>query len=146
MQDQVPAPAPRVNPKKEPDQEPVGRRTRSQYKTKEQPVAKRMRSQLKQALTVTPAQVAQRKSPKGLLALWCTPETSLDHLAMPVLDPDTGNTIEYRQLRRHSKYKKLWEKSYCNKLGHICQGIGKVNNGPKKQCNARIETFKVISY
>ena len=33
MQDKVPAPAPRVNPKKEPDQEPVGCRTRSQYQT-----------------------------------------------------------------------------------------------------------------
>ena len=89
MQDQVPAPAPRVNPKKDIDQEPVVRRTRSQYQTSEQPIARRTQSQLKQALTVTQAQAAQQKYPKELLALWCTPETSLDHLAMPVLDPNT---------------------------------------------------------
>ena len=94
--DQVPAPAPRVNPKKEPDQEPVGRRTRSQYQTTEQTIAKRTQSQLHQALTVTPAQAAQRKFSKELLALWCTPEISLDHLAMPVLSncagiPSTNN-------------------------------------------------------
>ena len=58
MQDQVPAPAPRVNPNKEPDQEPVGRRTLPQYQTTEQTIAKRTQSQLKQALTVTPAQAA----------------------------------------------------------------------------------------
>ena len=65
---------------------------------------------------------------------------------MPVLDPDTGNTMEYRQLRRHPKYKKLWEKSYYNELGRLCQGIGKGNNGRKKQRVARTETFKVIRY
>ena len=74
IQDQVPAPAPRVNPKKKPDQEPVGRCTRSQYQTTEHPTAKRTRSQLNQALTVTQAQAAQRKTPKESLALWCTPK------------------------------------------------------------------------
>ena len=107
MQDQVPASAPRVNPKKEPYQEPVGRRTRSQYQTTDQPTAKCTQLQLKQDLTVTPEQASQRKFPRELLALWCTQEISLDYLAMPVLDPDTGNTMEYRQLRRYPKYKQL---------------------------------------
>ena len=65
---------------------------------------------------------------------------------MPVLDPDTGNTMDYLQLRWHPKYKELWEKSYCNELSRICQGIGTGNNGPKKQRVARTETFKVIRY
>ena len=65
---------------------------------------------------------------------------------MPVLDPDTGNTMEYRQLCRNTKYKELWDKSYCNKLSCLCQGIGKENNGPKKQRIAETETFKVIRY
>ena len=67
-------------------------------------------------------------------------------MAMPVLDPDTGHTTEYRQLRRHPKYKQLWENSYCNELGRICQGIGKVNNEPRKQRIAGTETFKVVRY
>ena len=74
------------------------------------------------------------------------PETSLDHMAMPVLDPDTGNTMEYRQLLRHTKYKKIWETSYCNELGRLCQGIGRGDNGPKKQRVTGTETFKVIRY
>ena len=65
---------------------------------------------------------------------------------MSVLDPDTGHTMEYRQLRRHPKYKQLWENSYCNELGRLCQGIGKGNKGPRKQCIAGTETFKVIRY
>ena len=40
---QVLAPAPRVNPKKEPNQEPVGCRTRSQCQTSDQHISKRMR-------------------------------------------------------------------------------------------------------
>ena len=65
---------------------------------------------------------------------------------MPVLDPDTGNTMEYPQLNRHSKYKHICETSYCNELGRLCQGIVREDNGPKKQCVAGTETFKVIRY
>ena len=101
-----------MDPKKEPHQEPVGRRTQSQGQTQDQPIAKRTRLQMKQALTVTPAQAAQRKFPSDLLALWCTQEALLDHMAMPVLNPDTGQTMEYRQLLQHPKYKQLWENSY----------------------------------
>ena len=60
-----------------------------------------MRVQLKQALSVTPSQAAQLIFPRGLLALWCMTVTSLEHIDMPVLDPDTGEKLEYRQLRRH---------------------------------------------
>ena len=67
-------------------------------------------------------------------------------MAMPVLNPDTGQTMEYCQLRQHPKYKQLWENSYCNELGRLCQVIGKVTQGPKKQRIAGTETFKVIRY
>ena len=121
VQDQVPAPAPRVTPNKEAIQEPVGRHTRSQYQRSDQHIARLMRSQLKQALSVTPAQSAELKLPRELLALWCMSETSLDHIDMPVLDPDNGDTMEYRQLRRHPNYRYIWETLYCNDLGHLCQ-------------------------
>ena len=65
---------------------------------------------------------------------------------MPVLEPDTGHTMEYRQLRRHPKYKQLWENSYCNELGQLYQGIGKGTNGTRRQHIAGTETFKVIRY
>ena len=67
-------------------------------------------------------------------------------MAMPVLNPDTGQTMEYRQLRQPPKYKQLWENSYCNELVRLCQGIGKGSQGPKKQRIARTETLKVIKY
>ena len=46
------------------------------------------------------------------------------NLALPVLDHDTGKTLEHRQLRRHPKYKEIWDTSYANELGRLCQGIG----------------------
>ena len=146
VQYQVPAPDPRVNPRKNPNQEPLGRRTRSKSQPLEQPISRRTRLQLKKAITVTPAQAAQLKPPNELLALWCTPETSLEHIDIPVLDPDTDNTMEYRQLHQHSNYRHIWETSYFNELGRLCQGIGRGDNGPKKQCVAGTETFKFIRY
>ena len=111
FQYQVPVPSPSVPPNNEATQEPVGQRTHSQSHLPEQPIARRMRSQLKQALSVTPSQAAQLKFPRELLALWCMPVTSMEHISMPVLDPDTGDTLEYRQLRRHPKYRNIWETS-----------------------------------
>ena len=121
IQDQVPAPDPMVTPNKEAIQEPVGRLTCSQSQLSEQPISRRTRSKLNQALSVTPEQAAQIKFPRELLALWFMPETSLDHIDMPVLDPDNGDTMEYRQLRRHPNYRYIWETLYCNDLGHLCQ-------------------------
>ena len=65
---------------------------------------------------------------------------------MPVFNPDTGETLEYRQLRCHPKYRCIWETSYCNELGRLCQGIGRGDNGPKKKCVAGTETLQVIMY
>ena len=55
------------------------------------PIALRTRSQLKKAITVTLSQAAQRYFPKALLALWATDVTDL---AVPVLDAETGQTLE----------------------------------------------------
>ena len=90
-----------------------------------------------------PSQAAQRYFPKALIALWATDVTDL---AVPVLDADTGQTLEYRQLRRNPKYKKIWEQSYCNELGRLCQGIGTGAMGPKKQHVAGTETFQAVRY
>ena len=34
-----------------------------------------------------------------------------------VLDHDTGETLEHRQLRHLPKYKAMWDKSYADKIG-----------------------------
>ena len=57
-----------------------------------------------------------------------------------------SHAAEYRQLRYHPKYQKIWEESYCNELGRLFQGIGTGDKGLKKQWVTGTETFKVIKY
>ena len=65
---------------------------------------------------------------------------------MPVLYPDTGDTLEYRQLCLHPKYRYIWETSYYNELGRLCQGIYRGDKWPKKKRVSGTETFQVIIY
>ena len=53
-----------------------------------------------------------------------TTSTTHQHHACPVLDRDTGQTLEHRQLRKDPKHKATWDQSYANELGRLCQGIG----------------------
>ncbi len=55
-------------------------------------------------------------------------------MALPVLDPKTGMTLEHKQLWRHPKYKHIWNTSYADELGRLCQGVGKDKKDPTKQC------------
>jgi hypothetical protein len=69
------------------------------------------------------------------------------HLANPVLDEETGETLEHRQLRRHPKYKKAWDASYSKELGRLCQGLGKET--AKKPSPTKVEgtdTFRPIYF
>eukprot|EP00804_Cyclotella_cryptica_P002577 CCRYP_010410-RA/>CCRYP_010410-RA protein AED:0.12 eAED:0.12 QI:0/0/0/0.5/0/0/2/0/1280 len=43
--------------------------------------------------------------------------------ALPVLDPETGQLLEYRQLLRHPKFKEAWNISAANEFGRLAQGI-----------------------
>lgn len=43
--------------------------------------------------------------------------------ANPVLDCDTGEIFEYRQLLHHPKYKEVWNRAAANKFGQLAQGI-----------------------
>ena len=65
---------------------------------------------------------------------------------MRVLDNETGESIEYIQLRRHLKYKKVWNISYSNELGWICQGVGSSTSGGKKQRVKGTDSFRVIKF
>ncbi len=44
--------------------------------------------------------------------------------ANTVLDHDTGELLEYRQLLRHPKHKAIWKKSAADEFGRLAQGIG----------------------
>ena len=74
------------------------------------------------------------------------PAAIFQYLALPVLDKETGKLLEYRQLRKDPRYAPIWNPSYANKLGRICQGFGKGTKGPKKQRVAGTDTFRVMHY
>ena len=152
------APAPRVASVRQPvlpvpqtvlpNSQPVATRTRSRLTPQApppEPVSHRTRSRAPAALTVNQIQASQRKYPKELLALWCTPLPP-DLAAMPVLDKETGKTLEFRQLRNHPKFKDTWNTSYCNELGRLCQGIGHGSAGPQLQRVKGTNTFRIIRY
>ena len=98
----------------EPAVQPVAHRTRSRTAKHKQsrppevePVAHRTRS---------------RTKPSEVIAA-----VVRDLLACSVMDVDTGKMLEFRQLRKHPKYKKIWDTSYANELGRLCQGVGKIH-------------------
>jgi hypothetical protein len=45
------------------------------------------------------------------------------HADFPVLDPETGQLLEYRQLLHHPKFKEAWSISAANEFGRLAQGI-----------------------
>ena len=106
-----------------------------------EPVTKHTRSQTAAQgyahhVAVEPCLAAHRRFTREFLLDW----------AMPVTDNVTGETLENRQLRRHPKYQQIWNTSYSNKLGRLCQGIGKGSKGLKNQRIERTDTFRVIRY
>jgi len=44
--------------------------------------------------------------------------------AHSVLDHETGQLLEYRQLLKNSKFKEIWTRSAADEFGRLAQGIG----------------------
>jgi hypothetical protein len=44
--------------------------------------------------------------------------------AHSVLDQETGQLLEYRQLLKHPKFKEIWTRSAADEFGRLAQGIG----------------------
>ena len=44
--------------------------------------------------------------------------------AHSVLDQETGELLEYRQLLRHPRFKEVWNRSAADEFGRLAQGIG----------------------
>ena len=66
-------------------------------------------------------------------------------MAFPVIDEETGQLMEYRQLRKHLKYATTWTTSYSNEMGHLCHGIGKNTKSTGKRVEGT-DNFFVIHY
>jgi hypothetical protein len=65
--------------------------------------------------------------------------------ALEVLDHKTGKLLEHCQLRKDPCYKKVWDRSYINELGCLCQGIGTQDKAGGKRV-AGASTFHLIAY
>ena len=69
-----------------------------------------------------------------VVANWCVapqkaaarafPAQIFHHMANAVLDQETGEMLEYRQLLKHNKLKETWNYSAANEYGGLTQGIG----------------------
>ena len=113
-------PPPRVN--KTPETRPIDRCTRLKTAAL--------------ASVITPAQAAQRRYPARFLQI----------LAMPVLDKTSGQSLKYSQLRKQPKFEHIWNNSYTNELGRLCQGIGQGSKYPKRQRVEGTNTFRLIKF
>ena len=143
----LPPALPRVQLPVEQNTHPVAAQTRPRQlkptTSQDEPVAHHNQSQnIEEYLTINPAQAYQRKYPRKLMDLWCTPLTP-DLAAVPVLRKETGKTLEFRQLRTHPKYKETWNISYCNELVRLCQGMGHGIGGPQQQRVKGTNTFRI---
>ena len=69
----------------------------------------------------------------------------IQHLAYPVLDEETGQYLNFRQLMKHPVLSKIWKPSASNELGRLCQGVGTSPNGQGKRVEGT-NTFFVTRY
>ena len=124
---------------------PVPHARRTSPRTLSAPIAHRTRAQLQgnafSALTCDDDE-DHDKAPQEPL-LMAAPSTPV---AAPVLDHSTGQTLEHRQLRRHPQYKEVWDTSYADELGRLCQGIGQDPTAPGKQRVEGTDTFRPIMH
>jgi hypothetical protein len=72
--------------------------------------------------------------------------TSLDKGHSPmVLDKESGKLLKHRQIGQDAHYKEVWDQSYSNELGQLCQGIGTGDKAGSKWI-AGTNTFHLTWY
>ena len=115
------------------EEEEAAPRYQTRSQTKKQIVSNITAEAILSTLEVTsskmdPAKLAARQFPLQVLC----------EIAGAVLDQETGDLLEYRQLINHPKYRREWSKSFGNEIGRLAQGMpGRVQG---------TETFFFIKY
>jgi hypothetical protein len=80
------------------------------------------------------------------LACLCKKLTILDNRdSLVVPDQETGQLHENCQLHKHPRYNEVWDHSYSNELGRLCQEIGMGNKSGGKQV-VGTNSFHLILY
>jgi hypothetical protein len=73
-------------------------------------------------------------------------EQSPTATAYSVLDHETRETLEHCQLQHLPKYKAIWDKSYADEIGRLCQGVGQHPTMPNTQQVTGTNTMKPIMF
>ena len=101
------------------------------------PIYRRTRSQTTAMDNIiTLAQAAKRRYPAHFL----------QSLELPVFDKTSEQLLQYRQLCKHPKFLHIWNTSYANELGRICQVVGKGSKCTKNQHVEGKNTFCIIRF
>jgi len=58
---------------------------------------------------------------------------------------ESGQSLGYRQLRKHPQYRDVWNTSYADELGRLCQGVGVSPDGTGQRTPGT-DTFFAIHY
>jgi hypothetical protein len=69
-----------------------------------------------------------------------------NNMALPVLDQALGKVLKHSQLRHHPEYKEVWDRSYTDKLGQLCQGIGTNASTPSGKRTNGTNTLQPIQF
>ena len=88
-------------------------------------------------LTMSPRKLAGRKFPLKIINA--------------VLNEETGEIIEYRQVIKNPKYRKLYEKSFSKEIGRLAQGMPGQAEGTGKnifidKANVPVDRWREVTY
>ena len=75
-----------------------------------------------------------------------TTDRTTSAIACSVMDLESGKLLEHRQLRRDPKHKVVWDKSYANEIGRLCQGVGKHPTKPATPRVTGTDTMRPIKF
>jgi hypothetical protein len=140
----TPTPAPTPTQPAEWSVVPHRHRTRPPTPAPSEPIAQRTRSRMQNAFAALA--VEDDDSVDDGNGAYNETHIATMPAAYPVLDASTGQQLEHRQLRRHPAYKQVWDTSYANELGRLCQGIGHDDATATKQRVEGTDTFRPIHY
>ena len=116
--------------------------TRSQYKISQQSQSRR---------TLCPTTPIVNSNQKSESENTTVSKRGLEELVQSVMDLETGKMLGYRDLLKHPKLGKDWQRSAANEFGRLAQGVGDRIKGTNtikfiKKENIPSERRKDITY
>jgi hypothetical protein len=101
------------------------------------------------AAITLPSQAAPAATLADMFVTLESTSDSFNLFANSVIDPDTGKSMEYRELITNPKTKLKWTHSSANEFGRLAQGVDgriKGTNTIKSIRKANVPTNKIVTY